>query len=69
MAGQQHFFCDHYVYPDHCFGNILPDMPRQLVKSKQQLDFGSCKEYSLPGDFLNCKALFACRGECQSIDS
>lgn len=58
------FSCDHYVYPENFLGNILKDLPHELMRSNKQSSFGNSKERALPRTCLNCKVLFACRGEC-----
>ncbi len=49
------FSCDHYVYPANRLGNILTDLPHELINSRVQAQFGRAKESALPR---------ACRGEC-----
>jgi uncharacterized protein len=58
------FSCDHYVYPSNRLGNILTDLPHELISSRVQAQFGRAKESALPRACRHCSVLFACRGEC-----
>lgn len=58
------YSCDHFVYPEYLLGNITKTPLLDMVKSKQQLDFGIIKRSSLPGYCLDCDILYACHGEC-----
>ncbi len=58
------YACDHYVYPDHLLGNIMDHKLKDLVELPQQKRFGAAKSENLPEDCVNCRFLFACRGEC-----
>lgn len=58
------YSCDHFMYPSYRLGNILTDDPMQLVKSKQQMEFGEVKNKKLSEKCRNCEVLFACRGGC-----
>ena len=58
------YACDHYVEPRWKLGNIQETHLVDMVMSKQQRDFGSCKQSSLPRYCLQCKVRFACNGGC-----
>jgi len=58
------YSCDHFVYPEYLLGNIAKTPLLDMVKSKQQLDFGIIKRSSLPGYCLDCDVLYTCHGEC-----
>ena len=58
------YSCDHYVYPKYKLGNILTDMPNDMVDSKEQAAFGASKVLDLPQECQTCEVRFACHGEC-----
>jgi len=58
------YSCDHFVEPAYLLGNILETPLVELVLSHRQKAFGLDKGDSLPSVCLDCKVLFACRGEC-----
>ena len=58
------FACDHYVYPRYLLGNLMNRTLGEMVRSPEQLRFGSDKEDSLPGYCRRCEVRFACNGEC-----
>lgn len=58
------FACDHYVYPEYKFGNVLTDSLASFIQSPQQLKFGQDKRDTLPPECLNCEYRFACHGGC-----
>lgn len=58
------YSCDHFVEPAYLLGNILETPLVELVLSGKQKNFGMAKHDSLPEACLNCKVLFACKGEC-----
>jgi uncharacterized protein len=58
------YSCDHFVYPEYKVGNLLEKPITDIVKSRQQFDFGIGKRNSLPGYCLRCNVRFACHGEC-----
>ncbi len=58
------YACDHFVYPKHRLGNIVNDMPHELIRTSRQAGFGSRKHSALPRACRSCDVLFACRGEC-----
>jgi uncharacterized protein len=58
------YSCDHYVYPRYSLGNILTDMPDEMVRSVTQTTFGISKEEQLPQVCVKCDVRFACNGEC-----
>ncbi|WP_301169663.1 anaerobic sulfatase maturase [Brevibacillus nitrificans] len=58
------YSCDHYVYPDYRLGNVVTDMPSELMALDQQAAFGASKETTLPKACQTCEVRFACHGEC-----
>jgi uncharacterized protein len=58
------YSCDHYVYPEHCLGNIKDTPLIKMVLSEQQMRFGLDKEDTLPEYCRQCEVKFACHGEC-----
>lgn len=58
------YACDHYVSPDHKFGNIINDKLGDLLSSNAQTAFGSLKASTLPAYCLSCEVLRMCNGEC-----
>ncbi|MCA1596927.1 MAG: anaerobic sulfatase maturase, partial [Chloroflexi bacterium] len=58
------YSCDHYVYPEHCLGNITEQPMARLTDSPQQRRFGEDKADTLPRYCRNCEVRFACNGEC-----
>jgi uncharacterized protein len=58
------YSCDHFVEPAYLLGNILETPLVEMVLSDRQKAFGLDKDDSLPSECLDCKVLFACRGEC-----
>jgi uncharacterized protein len=58
------YSCDHFVEPAYLLGNILETPLVKLVLSEKQKNFGLAKHDSLPALCLDCKMLFACKGEC-----
>lgn len=58
------YSCDHYVYPKYRLGNVMNQSLGEMVRSKQQTQFGSQKRDSLPQYCRKCEVRFACNGEC-----
>ena len=58
------YTCDHFVFPEYKLGNIKEKTLLEMMYSRTELDFGSAKLTSLPGQCRECKYLFACNGEC-----
>lgn len=58
------FCCDHFVFPEHCLGNVLKNDIADLVKTNQQLFFEERKKKTLSKACQNCEFLFVCGGDC-----
>jgi uncharacterized protein len=58
------YSCDHYVYPQYRLGNVMNQSLGEMVRSKEQLEFGSDKADLLPQYCRKCEVRFACNGEC-----
>ena len=58
------YSCDHYVYPKYRLGNVMNRSLGEMVRSKEQLQFGSDKADLLPQYCRKCEVRFACNGEC-----
>ncbi|MFH1371811.1 MAG: anaerobic sulfatase maturase [Planctomycetota bacterium] len=58
------YSCDHYVYPEHCLGNIMNDELGEMVESEKQIQFGRSKETAISTRCRKCDVLFACHGDC-----
>lgn len=58
------YACDHFVFPEYKLGNIHTKTLTEMMYSKQQMDFGSVKQNSLPEMRRECEFGFACNGEC-----
>ena len=58
------YSCDHYVYPKYRLGNVMNRSLGEMVRSKEQLEFGSDKADLLPQYCRKCEVRFACNGEC-----
>ena len=58
------YACDHYVYPEYRLGNVMETDLRDLVWSKDAVEFGTDKATKLTGQCLSCKFRFACNGGC-----
>ena len=58
------YSCDHFVYPEHCLGNIKDKDIKKMFYSSQHFNFSINKHNSLPRECLRCNYHFACRGEC-----
>lgn len=58
------YSCDHYVYPEHRLGNLFKESLGDMVRSEQQVKFGTDKRDSLPKYCRDCEVRFACNGEC-----
>ena len=58
------YSCDHYVYPKYRLGNVMNQSLGEMVRSKEQLQFGSDKVDMLPQYCRKCEVRFACNGEC-----
>lgn len=58
------YSCDHYVYPEHCLGNIKEISLIKMVMSEKQMRFGLDKEDTLPQYCKECEVKYACNGEC-----
>lgn len=58
------YSCDHFVYPENYLGNILETHMNDLMKSKQQINFGFAKETMLPEKCHNCGFKHICNGGC-----
>jgi uncharacterized protein len=58
------YSCDHFVYPDNKFGNILERPLAMLATLPQQDRSGKAKETGLPKYCTDCDVRFACNGEC-----
>ena len=58
------FACDHFVDPQHQFGNIQQSSLVALLESPQQRAFGQAKLDALPRYCRQCAVLDMCNGEC-----
>lgn len=58
------YSCDHYVYPKYHLGNLMNQNLGEMVRSPQQIKFGSDKLDLLPRFCRECEVRFACNGEC-----
>jgi len=58
------YACDHYVYPEYKFANILKTTLLEFIQSPEQRHFGSAKKDTLPQTCLACNFRFACHGGC-----
>ena len=58
------YSCDHYVYPQYRLGNIAQGSLLDMVRSPEQVKFGSDKSDTLPAYCRECEVRFACNGEC-----
>ncbi|MEA3287777.1 MAG: anaerobic sulfatase maturase [Candidatus Marinimicrobia bacterium] len=58
------YACDHFVYPEYKFGNILTDSLETAMQSPQQVKFGQDKRDTLPSECHICEYRFACHGGC-----
>jgi uncharacterized protein len=58
------YSCDHYVYPKYHLGNVMNKNLGEMVRSKEQFQFGSDKADLLPEYCRRCEVRFACNGEC-----
>lgn len=56
--------CDHYVYPEHCLGNIHHKSISECNNSQQAIEFGLQKQTTLTPDCKKCPFQFACNGGC-----
>jgi serine-type anaerobic sulfatase-maturating enzyme len=56
--------CDHYVDPEHRFGNIRETPLAELLDSPAQRAFGQAKRDALPRACRTCEVLDMCNGEC-----
>ena len=58
------YSCDHFVYPEHCLGNLHQRTITEMMYSEQQNEFARMKHQMLPQQCRECRFLFACHGEC-----
>jgi uncharacterized protein len=58
------FACDHFVDPQHHFGNIQQSSLVALLESPRQRAFGQAKLDTLPRYCRQCAVLDMCNGEC-----
>lgn len=58
------YSCDHFVYPEHCLGNLNAKTMTEMMYSEQQQTFSKMKLQMLPQQCKECDFLFACHGEC-----
>ena len=58
------YSCDHFVYPEHCLGNLNAKTMTEMMYSEQQQAFSKMKLQMLPQQCKECDFLFACHGEC-----
>jgi uncharacterized protein len=58
------FPCDHFVDPEHRFGNIGETSLAELLESRPQRAFGRAKAESLPRFCKVCNVLDMCNGGC-----
>ena len=58
------YACDHFVFPEHCLGNIKDTSLLEIVNSDKLREFARGKK-NLPEKCLNCPWLAYCRGGCQ----
>lgn len=58
------YACDHFVEPAYRLGNITQTPMADLVRSRQQYQFGLQKKAALPQYCLECDVLFVCHGGC-----
>jgi uncharacterized protein len=58
------YSCDHFVNPEHLFGNINERSVSDFLDSTEQKAFGELKSATLPGYCKNCEVLSMCNGEC-----
>ena len=61
------YSCDHFVYPEHCLGNLNAKTMTEMMYSEQQQTFSKMKLQMLPQQCKECDFLFACHGECPKI--
>ncbi|MCM1163204.1 MAG: anaerobic sulfatase-maturation protein [Muribaculaceae bacterium] len=57
------YSCDHFVYPDHCLGNISDTPIPAMFVSPRQREFAE-RSRRLPKECLSCQWLHLCHGEC-----
>lgn len=57
------YACDHYVYPDHCLGNLHATPLAKLGRTEAVGRFGEVKT-DLPLVCRECPVRFACNGDC-----
>jgi len=58
------YACDHYVEPDYLLGNIQHTSLNEMVRTPQQIAFGTTKLDSLPKYCMECDVRFICNGGC-----
>ena len=58
------YSCDHFVYPEHCLGNLNAKTVTEMMYSEQEQAFSKMKLEMLPQQCKECDVLFACPGEC-----
>jgi uncharacterized protein len=58
------YSCDHFVEPGYLLGNITTTHIVELIAKPQQRAFGAAKRDTLPRQCRECRARFACNGEC-----
>ena len=58
------YACDHFVEPAYLRGNVHQTHLAELVASREQVDFGSAKQTTLPRYCRECDVRFACHGGC-----
>jgi uncharacterized protein len=57
------YACDHYVYPEHRWGNVRERPLAELANGPESRRFGDAKA-DLPGVCRRCPVRFACNGDC-----
>ena len=58
------YSCDHFVFPEHCLGNIREQSLKEMMNSARQKTFGENKFTALPRECKECTYLTKCWGEC-----
>ena len=58
------YCCDHFVFPEHCLGNIRTTPLLELLERPAQLAFGKAKKEALPQRCRECEVREMCNGGC-----
>ena len=58
------YACDHYVYPEHYFGNVHSTTLNTIKNSVENRAFGLAKQVFLSEKCQRCRWRFACQGGC-----